>query len=662
MAQPRASTSENHEVRDTGHGRLPLTLRERSQTDEWASALDGSITVSDADMAEVRIAVPSSAKSEDVATSAKCGMQPPVTAAALPGPGATRPVVTMRNVHKTYLLGIEGVAALRGVTLDIQRGEFIVILGKSGGGKTTMLNILGTIDRPTRGDLHLAGTRVNQHTPDSVLAQLRLRKLGFVFQTFNLLPGLSALENVELPMVLAGWGSATERRSRATDLLSRVGMAERLHHVPSQMSGGEQQRVTIARALSNKPELLLLDEPTGDLDTVNTELVLKILTDLNSGPERVTCVLVTHDVGLKAYAHRVIHMLDGKINRIESNPEFVRQDALDALASAPAVRAWTALQNKSAAAVPVPSSTSAGVSGIGALSTAGKSVISKVASACGAAYSVACARISGYEQHSIDSSSPNNSSSTTIRPELVRSNSDAGWSGSGAESVDVASPGSTVHLTSPTAASDRSTAALADHAAKPTASHHSSGGGNREEAPSSTSTGLAGVAAISHAMFAGAHATSSADARGLGGHPHASGSNRPLTTIRNPNTYATHSYAVKAKILAAKEAAERADKEARKEGILRARVQTAASARRARDNPSAAAALDAPATAAPPNNTLAPLKQPLSDHAHGGSHDHHQPHARTSTATIAADVDLSVEPIAAAHLADLRVSISDASG
>jgi ABC-type lipoprotein export system ATPase subunit len=190
--------------------------------------------------------------------------------------GGPRPppagVLVLRNVHKTYLLGIEGVPALRGVSVTVARGEFIVILGKSGGGKTTMLNMIGSVDRPTRGDIVIDGTRINARTPDTVLADVRLRKLGFVFQTFNLLPQLSALENVELPMILAGWGSRAGRRKRAVRLLTRVGMAERLHHTPAQLSGGEQQRVTIARSLANRPSLLLLDEPTGDLDTVNSQV------------------------------------------------------------------------------------------------------------------------------------------------------------------------------------------------------------------------------------------------------------------------------------------------------------------------------------------------------------------------------------------------------
>lgn len=259
-------------------------------------------------------------------------------------PPSLPPAAELRNVHKTYLLGVEGVAALRGVSLKIERGEFVVILGKSGGGKTTLLNVLGTIDQPTRGELDLCGVRIDSKTPDSILADIRLKKIAFVFQAFNLLPGLTALENVELPMLLSASPALPSARTfRAAQLLSRVGMAERLDHTPSQMSGGEQQRVTIARSLANEPELLLLDEPTGDLDSHNSQIVIKLLTDLNK-TKGVTCVMVTHDIALKAYAHRVVHMLDGRISRVEEIPAFVREEALDALADSPSVKAWEGIK------------------------------------------------------------------------------------------------------------------------------------------------------------------------------------------------------------------------------------------------------------------------------------------------------------------------------
>eukprot|EP00742_Colponemidia_sp_Colp-10_P006441 GILJ01006900.1.p1 GENE.GILJ01006900.1~~GILJ01006900.1.p1 ORF type:complete len:384 (-),score=56.67 GILJ01006900.1:303-1454(-) len=234
-------------------------------------------------------------------------------------------IVTLKNVHKTYLLGVEGVPALRGVTVNIKKGEFVVILGTSGGGKTTMLNVIGTIDKPTKGEVTICGIRINSNTPDDKLAALRLDRLAFVFQTFNLLQSMTALENVMLPMILQGQRSRESIKQRATDLLRKVGLGDRLGHLPNQLSGGEQQRVTIARALSNNPDVLLLDEPTGDLDTANTELVLQLLVELNM-KEGITMIMVTHDTGLKNFAHRVIRMVDGKINRIDSIPEESRRN------------------------------------------------------------------------------------------------------------------------------------------------------------------------------------------------------------------------------------------------------------------------------------------------------------------------------------------------
>jgi len=236
-------------------------------------------------------------------------------------------VISMKNVHKTYLLGIEGVPALRGVSVTIKKGEFICVFGTSGGGKTTLLNIMGTIDKPTKGDLKICGTRISHNTKDIELSTIRLQKVGFVFQTFNLLSSLTALENVEMPMILSGTLSQTERRQRAKELLDMVGMTPRLNHIPSQLSGGEQQRVTIARAIANSPEILLLDEPTGDLDTLNSHIVMQLLTELNQ-KKRITMVMVTHDVGLKSFADRIIWMRDGKIQRIE---EVSRDKKIDAI-------------------------------------------------------------------------------------------------------------------------------------------------------------------------------------------------------------------------------------------------------------------------------------------------------------------------------------------
>lgn len=220
-------------------------------------------------------------------------------------------IIKIENGHKTYLLGLEGVAALRGISVTIKRKEFVCIFGTSGGGKTTLLNIIGTIDKPTKGNVFVDGIRVKNSTSDKSMASLRLNKLSFVFQTFNLISTLTALENVELPMQLKGDLPRSQIKQRAKELLEKVGLGERLKHFPKQLSGGEQQRVTIARALANDPEIMLLDEPTGDLDTKNTDIVMKILMDLNK--RGITLIMVSHDLNLKNYAHRVIRISDGKM-------------------------------------------------------------------------------------------------------------------------------------------------------------------------------------------------------------------------------------------------------------------------------------------------------------------------------------------------------------
>lgn len=240
-------------------------------------------------------------------------------------------IVKIENVHKTYLIGVEGVSALRGVSLTVERGEFLCILGTSGGGKTTLMNIIGTIDRATKGHVSLCNERIRTSTKDNVLANLRLTKIGFVFQSFNLISSMTALENVELPMLLLGRLSRSQVKQRAIELLTTFGLDNRLTHFPNMLSGGEQQRVTIARALANQPDLLLLDEPTGDLDTKNTETVMKILIELNR--EGKTLIMVTHDVALKNFAHRVVRVADGKIIRGEEITEDERQAAIAQLES-----------------------------------------------------------------------------------------------------------------------------------------------------------------------------------------------------------------------------------------------------------------------------------------------------------------------------------------
>lgn len=239
--------------------------------------------------------------------------------------GDSEEVIKLVNVHKTYLLGLEGVPALRGVNLSIHSGEFITVLGTSGGGKTTLLNIIGTIDKPSKGDVYICGLRIKYSTKDQLLASIRLNKLGFVFQTFNLIGSLTALENVELPMQLRGKLPRDQIRKRAVSLLEEVGLGSRLDHFPNMLSGGEQQRVTIARAISNNPSILLLDEPTGDLDTRSTDIVMKILLDLNI-QKKITMIMVTHDVSLKTFANRVVRMADGKISKIEDIDPRARDD------------------------------------------------------------------------------------------------------------------------------------------------------------------------------------------------------------------------------------------------------------------------------------------------------------------------------------------------
>eukprot|EP00668_Euglena_longa_P031898 GGOE01041167.1.p1 GENE.GGOE01041167.1~~GGOE01041167.1.p1 ORF type:complete len:413 (+),score=137.80 GGOE01041167.1:97-1335(+) len=242
-----------------------------------------------------------------------------------------RPVMmSCENVHKTYLLGIEGIPALRGISLDVYKGEFLAIYGTSGGGKTSLLNILGTIDIPTKGNLQINGTRIVPRTKDSTLARLRLRDIGFVFQTFNLLATMTAIENVQMPMILAGNLSTGEQRHRAMELLTLVGMQHRADHFPHQLSGGEQQRVTIARAMANDPKILLLDEPTGDLDSRNTWMVIDQLLKLNR--QGITIVMVTHDSNLKNFANRAVYVRDGKLFKEEVVPAAVREARIQQLA------------------------------------------------------------------------------------------------------------------------------------------------------------------------------------------------------------------------------------------------------------------------------------------------------------------------------------------
>ncbi|MDP3166067.1 MAG: ABC transporter ATP-binding protein [Hydrogenophaga sp.] len=221
----------------------------------------------------------------------------------------TQTLIEARDLVKTYTMGDQTVHALDGVSLTIEVGEFVAIMGASGSGKSTLMNILGCLDRPTDGHYSLAGEPVESLSPDD-LASVRNRRIGFVFQQFNLLPRTSARENVELPMVYAGVPSV-ERQQRALAALQRVGLGERSGHTPAELSGGQQQRVAIARALVNQPQLILADEPTGALDTHTSEDIMRLLTDLNE--QGITVVLVTHEADIAAWAKRRLVFRDGLI-------------------------------------------------------------------------------------------------------------------------------------------------------------------------------------------------------------------------------------------------------------------------------------------------------------------------------------------------------------
>ena len=217
-------------------------------------------------------------------------------------------MIELKDVTKTYRMGNVEVGALRGVSVTIQPGEMVAIMGASGSGKSTMMNILGCLDVPTSGEYLLEGENVGR-LADNRLAEIRNRKIGFVFQTYNLLPRLTALANVELPLL---YGNGRNRRSRALQALNRVGLGERTRHRPTELSGGQQQRVGIARALVKNPSILLADEPTGNLDSHSSEEVVAILRELNR-QEGLTVIIVTHEPDIAAATRRVISMRDGRI-------------------------------------------------------------------------------------------------------------------------------------------------------------------------------------------------------------------------------------------------------------------------------------------------------------------------------------------------------------
>ena len=221
-------------------------------------------------------------------------------------------LIKVSNLHKTYLLGQTAVAALRGVDLTIDKGDFVDIMGPSGSGKTTLLNLIGGLDTPTRGKIFLEGRNISMLN-DNELAEIRRENIGFVFQFYNLLPQMTALENVLVPLHFSAKLSRRGKRRRGMDLLRLVGLEERAHHTPSELSGGEQQRVAIARAFANDPSLIILDEVTGDLDSKTGLMILNLLRDLNR--KGATFVAVSHDAAVSEFASRVFHMKDGKLTR-----------------------------------------------------------------------------------------------------------------------------------------------------------------------------------------------------------------------------------------------------------------------------------------------------------------------------------------------------------
>jgi putative ABC transport system ATP-binding protein len=226
-------------------------------------------------------------------------------------------VIKTEGLAKHYVLGVETVKALDGVDLEIDTGEFVAVMGPSGSGKSTFMNLIGCLDTPTIGNYWLNGGRVSNLSEDE-LARVRNQEIGFVFQTFNLLPRATALHNVELPLIYAGVG-VKERRQRAEDKLSLVGLGDRMDHRPPELSGGQRQRVAVARALVNEPALLLADEPTGNLDSTTSRDIMKIFVDLNAQGQ--TIIIVTHEKDIAEYARRQVHLHDGLIDKDFLNNE-----------------------------------------------------------------------------------------------------------------------------------------------------------------------------------------------------------------------------------------------------------------------------------------------------------------------------------------------------
>ena len=239
-------------------------------------------------------------------------------------------IIKIENLQREFKTDSEIVRALKGISFEIQKGDFVSIMGASGSGKTTLLNILGCLDRPTAGDYYLDGISVKGFSRDE-LSTIRNLKIGFIFQSFNLLPRTSSLENVELPLLYNNAVSAIERRERAVYALKQVGLSDRMYHTPNQLSGGQQQRVAIARALVNNPVILLADEPTGNLDTRTSYEVMNLFQELNS--QGKTIAFVTHEPDIAVFTNRTIMLRDGKIIKDEVLKTISAKTALDNLSA-----------------------------------------------------------------------------------------------------------------------------------------------------------------------------------------------------------------------------------------------------------------------------------------------------------------------------------------
>jgi putative ABC transport system ATP-binding protein len=227
----------------------------------------------------------------------------------------TQPLILLRDIGRKYVIGAETIHALKSVSLNIQKGEFVALMGPSGSGKSTLMNILGCLDTPTKGEYVLNGIHVNEMS-ENELAEVRNKEIGFVFQTFNLLPRSSSLDNVALPLIYAGIGKA-ERDERAKKALENVGLGNRVFHKPNELSGGQRQRVAIARALINNPSIILADEPTGNLDTKTSVEIMGLLEEIHSKGN--TIILVTHEEDISQHAHRIVRMRDGLIENDYKN-------------------------------------------------------------------------------------------------------------------------------------------------------------------------------------------------------------------------------------------------------------------------------------------------------------------------------------------------------